>query len=317
MRAACVTCTAFIVIAAVARASPAAAAELDAPPAPTIRTDLALDGGIIAGALALTAAARLLPVDSTIRWRRELVPFDEPVKANFSARAAQLSDVLVTVTALTPLALQAGQGFGPDTAGRALVYGETIATTLALNSVAKYLVARPRPYVYNRDAAVEEYARLHEKDSHLSFYSGHAATAFAAAVSSGYLFTQSSDDPAARTAVWASGLFLAGATANLRVRAGKHFYSDVLLGAVAGAGVGLALPALHYRGRPTHALTTPEWIAIASAPLAGALASQLLPLPSDVTLPLPRALTGAIPSRAAVLPWVSGAGGGLLLSGRF
>lgn len=299
----------FIAVAVALAAAPAVRADT-APPAP--RTDLALDGGILLGALAVTAAARLFPVDTTLRWRHELVPFDEPVKGNFSAAAAHASDLLVTVTTLAPLALHAGQRWDGATAARALVYGETIAASLALNSVAKYLVRRPRPYVYNPDPMVEDYARRAKKDSHLSFYSGHAATAFAAAVSSAYLFTQASDDTAARTAVWASGLFLAGATANLRVRAGKHFYSDVLVGAAAGAGLGLALPALHHLGRPTHALSAPEWIAIATAPLAGALVSQLLPLASDVTVPL----RAARPT-ATLVPWLSGEGAGAVIAGRF
>jgi membrane-associated phospholipid phosphatase len=279
--------------------------------APELRTSYALDGGIVLGALAVTAAARLLPVDTAIRWDRELVPFDEPVKAHFSAAAAHASDVLVTATTLAPLALHAGQGWNAASASRALVYGETIAASLALSSIAKYAVRRPRPYVYNRDPQVEAYARRAKKDSHLSFYSGHAATAFAAAVSSGYLFAQSSDEPAARTAVWASGLFLAGATSNLRVRAGKHFYSDVLLGAAAGAALGLAVPALHHHGGPTHALAPAEWVAIATAPVAGALVSQLLPLPSDVTVPL-----GAGAS-ATLVPWVSGQAAGAIVAGRF
>jgi hypothetical protein len=71
---------------------------------------------------------------------------------------------------------------------------------------------------------------------------------------------------------------------------------------------------LHLRGQPgLHALATSEWIAIAAAPLAGALVSQLLPMPSDVTLRL-----GSKPvSTAQVLPWVSGNGGGMMFAGHF
>lgn len=274
----------------------------------SVRTDPVLDGAVIGAALGVTALAGLLTPDLEARWARQLLPQDEAVKGNFSSSAASASDLLVTVSVLTPLALQVGQGLTAETGKRSLVYGETIAIGLALNAVTKSLVGRPRPYVYNGDPRVEAYARRQRKDSHLSFYSGHAATAFAAAVSGGYLFAQSTDDVRARTAVWASGLLVAGATANLRVRAGKHFPSDVIVGALVGAGVGLAVPYLHHADGDRAALTVPELIAIAAAPAAGAVVSQLLPMRADITEPI---------SSAQVVPWLAGRGGGLMLSGGF
>jgi membrane-associated phospholipid phosphatase len=237
------------------------------------------------------------------------------VKDNFSPTAARASDLLLALELVTPLALQAGEGLDAAAGRRSLVYGETIAVSLALNAATKVLVARPRPYLYNPDPRVQAYARRQGRDAHLSFYSGHAATAFAAAVGGGYLFAQSTTDTRARTAAWAAGLMLAGATSNLRVRAGKHFYSDVLVGAALGAGAGLAVPLLHYRGHETNALTSPEWLAIAVAPLAGAALSQIVPLPAAFgESPSPSAHTSP---PAVVVPWVSGSGGGLALAGRF
>jgi membrane-associated phospholipid phosphatase len=305
-------------------AAPAASAQMGDGGRP-IAASLTVDGAVIAGALALTALASLVPVDTSARWPRELLPIDEPVKRNFSAAAARTSDVLVALVAVTPLALQLGRGWDADTGRRSLVYGETIALSLALNAATKYLVARPRPYVYNRDPQVAAYARGQRKDSHLSFYSGHAATAFAAAAGGAYLYSQSTGDTRARTAVWAGTLALAGATANLRVRGGKHFYSDVAVGAVAGTGLGLAVPLLHQRGQARNRLTTPEWVAIAAAPLAGAALSQLLPMAADITTPLAgRGRPGAITTTAVLLPWIcppssgggGGGGGGLTLLGR-
>jgi membrane-associated phospholipid phosphatase len=97
---------------------------------------------------------------------------------------------------------------------------------------------------------------------------------------------------------------LAGATSDLRVRAGKHFYSDVLAGAAIGAGVGVLVPALHLGGQARPLLPC-EWIAIGTAPLAGALLAELLPLPERP------------PLRALALPWVSGNGAGVMLVGGF
>jgi membrane-associated phospholipid phosphatase len=260
------------------------------------------DVAVTVGALAVAGLATRLPGGGE-PWSRELLPIDERVKLNFSPPAARLSDVLAGVTVLGPLALQLRGGFDEAGAARALVYGETIAANLALNGVTKALVARPRPYSYSDDPAARAEVQRSPRDAHLSFYSGHASTTFAAAVSGAYLFSQSSDDPLARTAVWASSLMLAGATSDLRVRAGKHFYSDVLAGAAIGAGVGVLVPALH--GGPAHALLPSEWIAIGTAPLAGALLGEVIPLPERA------------PLQARAVPWVTGKGAGVMVAGVF
>lgn len=290
---------------AVALGLGAAAAPARAEGDPALRTHWPTDTAVLAGSLAAAGLATLIAVDPQARWPRELLPIDEGVKRNFSPPAARLSDALVATTVVAPLALQLGQGFDEATGERALVYGQTIAANLALNGVVKALVGRPRPFTYGDDPRARALAERHPRDSRLSFYSGHAATAFAAAVSGAYLFSQSSTDTGARTAVWASSLALAGATSALRVRAGKHFPSDVLVGAAVGAGLGLLGPALHHGGGGPHVLSAGEWVAIGTAPLAGALVGQWIPLPEDPAL------------AARVVPWVAGKAGGLMVAGLF
>jgi membrane-associated phospholipid phosphatase len=278
--------TASIVAVALAAASGRATADEASQSEPAISASWAVDGVVIAGAVAVAGLSGLISVDTSTRWNRQLLPFDDATKRNFSASAARTSDVMLTLSLATPVALQLGQGVNQASGKRTLVYLETIALGLALNGVTKRLVARPRPYVYNEDPRVVAYAMAEGTDSHLSFYSGHSATTFAAAAASGYLFAQSTEDIRARTAVWTAGLLLAGATADLRVRAGKHFPTDVLTGAVVGAGIGTLVPWLHYRGHNPRRLTAPEWIAIVAAPIVGALLGQLVPARSDITEPL-------------------------------
>lgn len=277
----------FVTVALAAAGGRATADEAKASqPEPAIAASWVVDGAVTAGAFAVAGLSGLLTVDTTTRWNRQLLPFDDATKRNFSASAARHSDVLLTLSLATPVALQLGQGVNQTSGKRTLVYLETIAIGLGLNGLTKRLVARPRPYVYNENPRVAAYAMAEGDDSHLSFYSGHSATTFAAAAASGYLFAQSTDDIRARTAVWTAGLLLAGATADLRVRAGKHFPSDVLTGAVVGAGIGTLVPWLHHRGHNPRHLTMPEWIAIVAAPIAGALLGELLPARSDITEPL-------------------------------
>jgi membrane-associated phospholipid phosphatase len=79
----------------------------------------------------------------------------------------------------------------------------------------------------------------------LSFYSGHTSTAFAMATAYGYLFTARHPRSKWIAPVWILGYAYASTTGVLRVAAGKHFWSDVIVGAIAGTAVGLAIPAAH------------------------------------------------------------------------
>jgi membrane-associated phospholipid phosphatase len=295
-------CRWFVALLVAACFAPAVARGQTAAPAQP-KVNWALDGSITGAAVLATGLAALIPVDTSTRWQRQLLPFDKRLEGRTSASAAKTSDVLLVVDVVTPLGLLLGQtGMNEAYGKRSLIYGETLAITLALNGVTKYLVGRPRPYVYNDDPRVQDYARREGKDSHLSFYSGHASFTFAASVAGAYLFAQNTTDKAARATVWGFELTLAAATANLRTRAGKHFYSDVIVGALVGAAAGFAVPRLH--GGPTVDLSAAEWIAIGCAPVVGVAVAQMLPAKADVTVPLD----------ALVLPWATPSGGGLMLA---
>ncbi len=265
---------AFVVVAiAVVSGIPVARAQAQSP-SPSLSVDVrwGRDGAITGAAVVGAALASLIPVDTTTRWQRQLLPADAGLEGKFSQQAAATSDTLGAIDVVVPLALLVGQGGGFNAANdrRLLVYAESIAVSVFINSVTKYAVGRPRPYVYSDDPRLAAYAEHQGKDSHLSFFSGHASTTFAASVAGSYLFAQASTDKAARAGVWGFEVALAAATARLRTRAGKHFYSDVIVGAIVGAGVGYLVPRLH--GGPAYSPSAAEWVVIGTAPLAGARA---------------------------------------------
>lgn len=245
-------------------------------PQPTsLRLSLPWDGAVAAASGAAMLLSLAIPVQQTSRWNTQLLPFDRHLEGRYSARAANVSDALLAVDVAVPAALFVGQGLTPDTGRRVAIYCEALLVSWALDSLAKPLVARPRPYTYSTDPAVVAHAQSEGKDAHLSFYSRHSSTTFAASVSGALLFAQSTSDTKARALVWFAELGLASATADLRTRAGMHFYSDVLVGAVIGAAVGVAIPYLH--GARTR-LSRLEWLAIVLGPLAGVALGELLPV---------------------------------------
>jgi membrane-associated phospholipid phosphatase len=128
-----------------------------------------------------------------------------------------------------------------------VLYAETLALTQATTNLVKLAVRRPRPAAYleaeaNRDNP--NYSNT-ETDSALSFFSGHASTTASIGATATYLaFARSPSS-------WRPWATLVGATALTtfvsvqRVRAGAHFPTDVIAGAIAGAGIGVIVPHLH------------------------------------------------------------------------
>jgi membrane-associated phospholipid phosphatase len=294
---------------------PAHAQAPDTPPRP--RVWWTADGIVTGAGVALTLGASLLPVDVSGRWNSELLPFDTTCRGRFCSSADSLSDSSAAVTVAVPAALEAGQGFEVATGERLLIYAETLSVTLGIGAVSKVLVGRPRPYFYSTDPRVLQFSTREGKETHLSFYSGHAAVTFAAGVSGSLLFTQSSNDRAARATVWGTELFLAGLTSGLRVRAGRHFPTDVLAGILVGTGVGLAGPTLHYARRGMRGLCLAEAIAAGAAPVAGLVTSALLPFEHDVSVLLEPPTAANRSPRWAFVPWVTPYGLGAGGVGRF
>ncbi len=282
-----------------------------------------VDLPIIVGALAASVAPLAIPIRAHHAWDTELLgEVDVGTRANFSPRAAAISDVTLGLTIAAPIGyLTALGGSAIDDADgdRLVLYTETLAVDLALVQIAKYVVQRPRPYTYRADAAARAYTKQHGDDSYLSFYSGHAALAFGASVSGAYLLSASDKvGSTARGFVWGTGLASAAFTANLRVRAGKHFPSDVLIGALVGTAVGYAVPALHASTGKGYAMSGSDLGMGLAGIAAGIAISELVPLghPRDDGEP-PASLAGRVWSHVGgigPMP-VRGGGAGLALSG--
>lgn len=241
--------------------------------------DRPASGLVIGGALGLGFGLSLIPMrPHHALWQHELFgATDTAVHANFSSRAAQISDAALAATVAAPIVYLTGNTIEDADGDRLLIYGEALALNLALFEGAKRLVQRPRPYLYATSPEVARYAETQGDDAYQSFYSAHAATAFCAATAGAYLAGASSSSRGARALAWGGGFAAASAAANLRVRAGRHFYSDIVIGSIAGIAIGYAVPALHADARP-YVPDLGELSAAVAGVLGGGLLSELLPL---------------------------------------
>jgi undecaprenyl-diphosphatase len=128
-----------------------------------------------------------------------------------------------------------------------IIYAEALAITTGVTNLAKVAVRRPRPYAYVQAAAHKNdpnYSNA-DSDSSLSFFSGHSATVGAAAGVATYLAFTRSPNSIRPWLTLAGGTALTAFVSVERVRAGDHFPTDVIAGAMAGAGIGVLVAHLH------------------------------------------------------------------------
>jgi len=277
------------------------------------RADPTVDGAIIAGAVAASLAPMALRLRDHAMWDSQLLgELDGAVYDQFSRPAARLSDLTLAAAIAAPAAYLTGSTIDDADGDRLAIYGETLAVDLALAQVAKYVVHRPRPYLYNRGSEATRFAAAAGDDGWRSFYSSHAAMSFGAAVAGAYLLGASNANPYARAAAWATGFALATATSNLRVRAGLHFYSDVILGGLIGSAVGYAVPALHAQGKP-YAVSRHDLAMAGAGVLTGTVLSEAIPLGNAARTDHPPAV---MVDQVHVGPLALQGGGGLAISGR-
>jgi membrane-associated phospholipid phosphatase len=277
------------------------------------RSDAAIDGAILAGAVAAALAPAAIPLRAPARWDTQLLgALDEHAFGQLSHAAAQLSDLALALAIGAPAVYLTGSTIDDADGDRLVLYAEALAVDLALVQIAKHLVHRPRPYVYHRGPAAAALVREEGDDAWRSFYSSHAALSFGAAVAGAYLLGESTTRPTARAVAWGAGFALAAATSNLRVRAGRHFYSDVLVGGLIGAAVGYAVPALHARDEP-HAPSRADLTAAGVGLFGGIVASSLVPLRDDGRRRRPHAV---MVDRVHVGPIALRDGAGVAISGR-
>lgn len=142
---------------------------------------------------------------------------------------------------LTLAAVSAPEG---EAIGDGLLVLQSAAIAGLLTAGIKAAVGRPYPYMYGPAPYPEQNG---DGVNYAAFPSGHTAVPMAAAVSAAWLFARRHPRSPWRWVVWTVGPALALAAGAAQVGAANHFPSDVIGGALLGAGVGLLDPWLHAR----------------------------------------------------------------------
>ncbi|MDB4986000.1 MAG: phosphoesterase PA-phosphatase related [Myxococcaceae bacterium] len=228
----------------VAPVGPTRTVSVRSDPRSVYRVSLAVD-------LPVTAAsglAVLIPYALSQRLIRQRCPcdpgevdrFDRRAIGNTSRAANLLSDVTVGLGIAVPAVLDAlALGLSRPLFEDALVFTETLALNGALVTAAKYSVQRPLPRTYAGDRVL-----THKPGGYRSFYSGHTSMIFSALSATAMTLRLRYGE---RYWPWLGTLLIGASVAVERVADGRHFPTDVMLGAAMGTLVGIAVPWLHAR----------------------------------------------------------------------
>lgn len=244
----------------------------------TFQSDPVTDGCIILVSLGSAGVLELINSTGEIRpqqiapgfSRDQLIFIDRgAVKNSYGTKAGSLSNLGLGAASLFAIVDPILSGVRENSVQTAIVdgimYAETAALTLALTNVVKIAVRRPRPIAY-ADAEQHKgdpgYSNSN-LDSSLSFFSGHASMTGALGATATYLAFARSPG---KLRPWLTLLLAAGVTTFTsieRVQAGKHFPTDVIAGAFAGAGIGVVVPHLH---RTEDVRQRPVWVGYSPPP---------------------------------------------------
>lgn len=205
-----------------------------------------LGGGVVTFGVGEVASARMdllsaAEIDALDRDR--VVPrLDAFATRQRSAGARAVSDVTGYGSVLLPALLVLGDAPRESLGEFAVVFAEVIAVNNGLTNLVKNTVRRTRPYAYDPEAPL---SIKRTRDARRSFFSGHTSNAAANSFFAARAYADFYPEADARPLVWAGAVALPAVTGVTRVLAGRHYWTDVIVGYAVGAAVGLVVPALH------------------------------------------------------------------------
>ncbi len=213
-------------------------------------TDLIKDGiwitaGVglnVVGVLLIQNKPALTEAELNALSRDDIWGVDRWAAGNYSEKANSDSYIPMFTSFGLPLALLLNENERSHAGQLSVLFVESMATTGALFTLTAGLVHKSRPLVYNTSIPIED--RI-GNDEQRSFYAGHTAATASATFFAAKVFHDFNPDSPWKPAVWGVAAAIPATVGYLRIKAGKHFLSDNIIGYVVGAASGIIIPEIH------------------------------------------------------------------------
>ena len=172
----------------------------------------------------------------------QIPSFDRYATQYYSVKAHQISNISGLASIAFPIVVLWGKRKDKDRDKLMLIALEGAFLNFGLVNLSKTLSKRVRPYVYNENVPLD--VKMVQK-SRYSFFSGHTSLSAYFTFVGAQMYSDLYPNSNKKTLVWAVAAALPLITAYSRVRAGKHFATDVLVGYAVGAVSGILIPRVH------------------------------------------------------------------------
>ena len=141
-----------------------------------------------------------------------------------------------------PLTLLVHEDSRMDWKTLGVMWAEVMLIQSGLNTMAKGLTQRTRPYVYDPSTPLSEKMN---RNARLSFFSGHTSTTAATSFFVARVFSEYLSNTVPKVLIWTGAAIYPALTGFLRRNSGHHFQTDVIVGYSVGAMIGYFIPGLH------------------------------------------------------------------------
>ena len=227
--------------------SPAAYAQRNTSP---YQTRFAVDGPITLG-LGLASVTGLYLVQQKdgltnaqlAALNKNDVPKFDRFSAGYYSNGAQTVGDLIVYPSLVvaPALLALNQDIRSNYGQVLALYLETMLATDATFTMTIGNVTRYRPFLYGTEGGADR----NNKISTNSFFAGHTAHTATATFFAAKVYHDFNPGTAAEPLIWTAAALVPAVEGYTRIKAGKHFLSDNLVGYTVGAASGILIPQLH------------------------------------------------------------------------
>lgn len=168
--------------------------------------------------------------------------FDRPIADNYSLKAKKISDLFFYGSMPLPLFLLLDPAIRKDGLKIGLLYLQAMGVTGTIYTTSAMIANRYRPYAYNPNVSMQSRQRGGARNS---FYAGHPSVVATATFFMAKVYSDYHPDMKNKWILYTTAGVLSATTGYLRLKAGQHFTTDVIVGVIMGAATGILVPHFH------------------------------------------------------------------------
>lgn len=170
--------------------------------------------------------------------------------ASYREQAHEISDWGLNVMLVAPGLLALDKNIRKDWFDLLVLYGEAHAVNTSMYIMTSGLIDRARPLMYNDGVPMHEKTG---KNTLNSFFSGHVSTTASSSFFMAKVYSDYHPELGNKKYwLYAAAVIPPAFVGYYRVRALKHFPTDVITGTIVGAATGILVPHLHKKKKKKH-----------------------------------------------------------------